>query len=147
MARLITAARRTRLQPLLAGGPGRGIGPAVLEDPGYDGWAVAAAVASALCYALAAALQHGEAGHAPGDRRSGCGCYGIYAANRAGLSALRQWPGRRLHTLALSFGPLQLVQPIGAAGLLFALPLGARLHRARMRACGTGGPRRCRRRA
>jgi hypothetical protein len=41
--------------------------------------------------------------------------------------------GGCLHVLALRFGPLAVVQPLGVTGLVFALPLGAALHGSRVR--------------
>jgi drug/metabolite transporter (DMT)-like permease len=98
------------------------------------GWALAAAFASAFCYALAAAVQHREADQAPAARASGVPLmWHLCRQSRwlGGITAMAA--GAALHTVALSFGPLPLVQPIGVAGLLFALPLGARLQRRRMR--------------
>ena len=99
------------------------------------GWAVPAAVASAGCYALAAALQQVEADQTPHGGRGGV-WFLWHLCRRprwvAGIAAMAA--GSALHTLALSIGPLPLVQPIGVAGLLFALPLGARLHGRRVRA-------------
>jgi drug/metabolite transporter (DMT)-like permease len=98
------------------------------------GWAVAAAVTSAACFALAAALQQVEADHTPTSRRGGVSLL-WHLCHRprwvVGIAAMAA--GAALHTLALSIGPLPLVQPIGVIGLLFALPLGARLHGRRMR--------------
>ncbi len=93
-------------------------------------WALAAALASALFYAVAAALQQHEASEDP----TGDGLvWHLCRRPRwvAGIAAMAAGAG--LHTLALSVGPLALVQPIGSASLLFALPLGARLHQRPMR--------------
>ena len=49
-----------------------------------------------------------------------------------------------LHVLALSFGPITLVQPLGVTGLLFAMPIVAVLRRQRISA---QGPERSRGRA
>jgi drug/metabolite transporter (DMT)-like permease len=89
--------------------------------------AVALALTSALCYALAAALQQ----HAAEQVDSGGGVRLLaHLSTRprwlAGVTAMVLGAG--LHVLALSLGPLALVQPIGVTGLAFALPLGAVLH-------------------
>jgi len=98
------------------------------------GWALVAAVASAFCYALAAALQHREADRAPAGRASGVSLiWHLFRQPRWLGGIIAMAAAAALHTLALSFGPLPLIQPIGVAGLLFALPLGARLNRRRMR--------------
>ncbi|MBL7489934.1 hypothetical protein I6A60_33140 [Frankia sp. AgB1.9] len=92
-----------------------------------SGWAVPAAVASALCYAVAAALQQREAARAAGGGLRLLAGLARRPLWLAGIGATAA--GATLHVLALRLGPLALVQPIGAAGLLFALPLGALLHR------------------
>ena len=96
--------------------------------------AVLAALASALCFALAATLQQREAGrtHTSGvaDPRllwrlahrplwlAGIGCDGASAA---------------LHILALSLGSIALVQPVGVTCLVFAIPMVAWQRRQRVR--------------
>ncbi|HEX8518400.1 MAG TPA: DMT family transporter [Pseudonocardia sp.] len=92
----------------------------------YAALAVGLALASAVCYALSAALQHHEA-----SRQDGHGLGLLKALLRrprwcaavaaSGLGAL-------LHLGALGAGPLVLVQPLGITALVFALPLGARLN-------------------
>jgi drug/metabolite transporter (DMT)-like permease len=92
------------------------------------------AFASAVCYAVAAALQQSEAARAPAGRLVSAGLL-VYLTRRprwvAGLAAMVAGAG--LHLLALSRGPLPLVQPVGVASMLFALPLGAALHARRVR--------------
>jgi drug/metabolite transporter (DMT)-like permease len=92
--------------------------------------AVGLALASAVCYAASAALQHHEA-----SRQSASGLALVRALARrprwcmaVGASLL----GALLHLGALGAGPLVLVQPIGVTALVFALPVGARLNRARV---------------
>lgn len=95
--------------------------------------AVAAALVGAWCYALAAALQHHEAARAttPGVANPRLLWH---LAHRplwlAGVGATGSGVG--LHVLALSHGPLTLVQPLGVTELLFAIPLAAALRRHRV---------------
>ncbi|MGI8417110.1 MAG: DMT family transporter, partial [Nakamurella sp.] len=95
--------------------------------------AILAALASALCFAIAAALQQREAGlvvsSGVADPRvlfrlarrpiwlAGLGADGLSVA---------------LHVLALSQGSIAVVQPLGVTGLLFAIPLVAVLRRQRV---------------
>ena len=95
-------------------------------------WAVAAALCSAVCYAAAAALQEHEAS-APAGRASGQSLVRHLCCRPrwiAGIVAMISGAG--LHAVALSYGPLPLIQPIGVVVLLFALPFGAALHRRRV---------------
>jgi len=98
--------------------------------------AVLAALAGAFCYAVAAALQHHEAARAT-TRGLADPRLLWQLAHRplwlAGIAATGV--GASLHLLALSRGPLTLVQPLGVTGLLFAVPLAAALrhHRVQMR--------------
>jgi hypothetical protein len=91
------------------------------------GAAIMLALGSTGCYATSAVLQERET--------SRCDTHGATL-----LSQLirRPWwcfavfatvAGAGLHILALSLGPLSLVQPLGVLTLVFALPLGARLGR------------------
>ena len=96
--------------------------------------AIAAALASALCFALAAALQHREA-------------LGTHAASVADIRLLWRLCRRplwlagvvadlasmALHVFALSMASLALVQPLGVAGIVFAIPLAALVRRQRIR--------------
>ncbi|MDP9610479.1 putative membrane protein [Streptomyces demainii] len=84
--------------------------------------AVALALASAVAYATAAVAQERlAAGGRPGRlprlllRGAWWGAVGLNAA------------GALLHVAALRYGPLTLVQPLGALTLVAAVPLGARL--------------------
>ncbi len=98
--------------------------------------AVLAALAGAFCYAVAAALQHHEAARAT-TRGLADPRLLWQLAHRplwlAGIAATGV--GASLHLLALSRGPLTLVQPLGVTGLLFAVPLAAALrhHRVQLR--------------
>ncbi|QKV95285.1 DMT family transporter [Streptomyces sp. NA02950] len=84
--------------------------------------AVVLALASAVAYATAAVAQERLAGT---GRRGGvaglllCGAWW----GAVGLNAT----GALLHVAALTYGPLTLVQPLGALTLVAAVPLGARL--------------------
>lgn len=96
-----------------------------------SGSAVGYAVAAAICFALASALQHqaatGEQGY-----RSGIGLLWRLARNRrwaAGLAAAAA--GIILHAAALHAGALAVVQPVLLTSLALALPVRALLDRAR----------------
>ncbi|MEV0150184.1 MULTISPECIES: DMT family transporter [unclassified Nonomuraea] len=86
--------------------------------------AAVTALVGSLFFALGAALQQFEAAGAPGAR-------GLLALLRrprwlaGGASIL---VGGGLHIVALGLGPLTVVQPMGVASLLFALPIAATLH-------------------
>ncbi len=96
--------------------------------------AIGAALAGAVCCAVAAALQHREA-------------VSIRAAEAVGwrlLSALSRRPywlagvatllmAAGLHSLALLNGPLSLVQPLGVTTVVFAVPVAAMVRRYRVR--------------
>ncbi|MEV4082527.1 hypothetical protein AB0J43_19860, partial [Nonomuraea fuscirosea] len=81
------------------------------------------ALVGSLFFALGAALQQFEA--------AGTAKPGLLALLRrprwllGGASILA---GGGLHIVALGLGPLTVVQPMGVASLLFALPLAAALH-------------------
>lgn len=84
------------------------------------GLSVLLCLVSAFCYAVGALLQERVAGAA---RRSP-----VRGTLRSGLwwAALSlNGGGGLLHVLALRWGPLSLVQPLGALTLVFALPLEA----------------------
>ncbi|QNE73616.1 hypothetical protein F0344_02405 [Streptomyces finlayi] len=84
--------------------------------------AVGLSLVSAAAYALAAVAQARLAGRtAPADgvlRMLGRGAWWSAVALNAG--------GALLHVVALKYGPLTLVQPLGALTLVAAVPLGAR---------------------
>ena len=97
--------------------------------------AVLAALSGAFCYALAAALQQYEACRAPAGGVADPRLLWRLAHRPlwvAGVAATGLGAG--LHLVALSQGPLTLVQPLGVTGLLFAVPLAAALgnHRVRL---------------
>ena len=96
--------------------------------------AILAALASAFCFALAAALQHREAltTHAAGvaDIRL-LWRLGQRPLWLAGVAA--DLTSMALHVLALSMASLALVQPLGVTGIVFAIPLAALIRRQRIR--------------
>ncbi|MEU5921402.1 DMT family transporter [Streptomyces sp. NPDC047141] len=80
---------------------------------------VVLALASAVAYAAAAIVQERVAASAAGPR---------YAPLRNGVwwvSVLLNGVGASLHVAALAYGPLSLVQPLGALTIVFALPMAA----------------------
>ena len=99
-------------------------GPGWAAAHTHVGWAIVVALASAVCYAVAAVVQQREAeGHRVGGLRllADLAARPWWWATVAGSGA-----GGLLHVLALALGPLTLVQPLGVFTLVFALPLGAR---------------------
>lgn len=80
--------------------------------------AVALALASVLAYAGAAAVQHRVATTRPARLLGSGGWWGAVALNTGGAA---------LHVTALKFGPLTLVQPIGALTLAAGVPMAARI--------------------
>ncbi|MGH3420252.1 MAG: DMT family transporter, partial [Streptosporangiaceae bacterium] len=98
-------------------------------------WAICAAVAGALFFAVAAALQQHEASTAPVTGVAGWRLL-VHLVRRPrwvfGMVAMLLGGG--LHLLALRSGPLVLVQPLGVSAVLFALPLAAALRGYRVRA-------------
>ncbi|WP_329128522.1 DMT family transporter [Streptomyces sp. NBC_01476] len=91
--------------------------------------AVLAALLSAVCFGVSSVVQQHAASEAPAKESLRLGLV-LHLARRpvwlagmalTGLSFVMQG-------LALTFGPLVLVQPIAATDLAFALPLLARLH-------------------
>lgn len=93
------------------------------------GWAIAAALASAGCAAVASVLQHRSVGAAPAGRGVRLNLLRHLMRRPVwliGLSASAAALG--FHALALRLGDLTLVQPLLVSGLLFALPASALLH-------------------
>jgi hypothetical protein len=91
-------------------------------------WAVLAALASAACYAFGAAVQQAVAARAD-DAVAGVGLVWHLTTRPgwiAGMGAMIA--GACLHIVALSWGPLPVIQPLGVASLLFALPFGTVLN-------------------
>ncbi|MBG0828623.1 DMT family transporter [Planomonospora sp. ID67723] len=86
------------------------------------------ALLGSLFFALGAALQQFEAAgtSGPAVRR-------LLRRPRWLLGGLAIGAGTALHVVALAYGPLTVVQPMGVASLLFALPCAAALHRRRIR--------------
>ncbi|WUR86449.1 hypothetical protein OG967_24575 [Streptomyces phaeochromogenes] len=90
--------------------------------------ALALSLVSALCYAAAAVVQERTAA-GTADLRGTLARGSWWGA--VGLNA----SGALLHVVALRYGPLTLVQPLGALTLVVAVPLGALV--ARRRTSGT----------
>ena len=98
--------------------------------------AVALACCSALAYALSAALQRRETARTVDvSTRTGIGVPFFGALLRrpwwwGGVTAMVL--GALIHVVALGFGSITLVQPIGVTSLILALPLDAWLERRRI---------------
>lgn len=94
--------------------------------------AVCAALAGALCFALAAALQQYAAGQAP--PAAGVRLMTHLVRRKAWLAGVTAMLcGVGLHLLALGHGPLLLVQPLGVSAVVFTLPMAAVLRGRRVR--------------
>lgn len=107
---------------------------------GMNGLATALvlAIASAAAYAGAAVLQERVAG---AGREADAGVWAALARGSWWLSVGLNVAGAALHVLALRYGPLTLIQPLGALTLVLALPLqaactGRRVGAARWRGAG-----------
>ena len=102
----------------------------------HSTFAVALACCSALAYALSAALQRRETARtADGAGRAGSGLLFFGSLLRrpwwwGGVAAMVL--GALIHVVALAFGSITLVQPIGVTALILALPLDAWLERRRI---------------
>ncbi|MFE6622640.1 DMT family transporter [Streptomyces sp. NPDC057740] len=84
--------------------------------------AVALSLFSAVAYAAAAVAQERLAARAPGSS--------LLRLLRSGAwwgAVLLNGSGALLHVVALKYGPLTVVQPLGALTLVAAVPLGARI--------------------
>ncbi|MCG7204790.1 MULTISPECIES: DMT family protein [Streptomyces] len=84
--------------------------------------AVALSLVSAVAYAAAAVAQERLASKTPGTglvRLLGSGAWWAAVGLNAGAALL--------HVVALKYGPLTLVQPLGALTLVAAVPMGARV--------------------
>ncbi|MDX3230506.1 DMT family transporter [Streptomyces sp. ME19-01-6] len=91
------------------------------------------ALASAVCYAAGAILQEHVAATTPPRP---------YAALRRGrwwIAVVLNGTGAVLHVLALAYGPLSVVQPLGALTIVFALPMAAVFVRRPVGAAGWRG--------
>lgn len=80
--------------------------------------AVVLSLISAICYATAAVVQERTAADTEGVR-------GALARRAWWGSVALNGAGALLHVVALRYGPLTLVQPLGALSLVVAVPLGA----------------------
>ncbi|MFF8380546.1 DMT family transporter [Streptomyces sp. NPDC015661] len=80
---------------------------------------VALALASAVAYAAAAIVQERVAASAAGPR------YAPLRSPAWWVSVVLNGVGATLHVAALAYGPLSLVQPLGALTIVFALPMAA----------------------
>jgi drug/metabolite transporter (DMT)-like permease len=95
--------------------------------------AVIAAIAAGCIFAVGSVLQQSAAAEAPSDRS-------LSLRLLADLVRRPRWllgigsdaVSFGLQALALAFGPLALVQPLIVSGLLFALPMAARLRHRRL---------------
>jgi hypothetical protein len=83
-------------------------------------FAVVVSVGSAGCYAVGAVLQERLAARVP-LRRAGT----LLAHRGWWLAVALVAVGTLLHVVALRYGPLSLIQPLGALTLVLALPVGA----------------------
>ncbi|GAA4595259.1 DMT family transporter [Planotetraspora phitsanulokensis] len=86
-------------------------------------FAAAVALLGSLFFALGAAFQQHEASGAAGP-----GMLALLRRPRWLIGTGAVALGGGLHIVALSAGPLIVVQPMGVASLLFALPIAAALH-------------------
>jgi len=95
--------------------------------------AASLALASAGLFAVGSAVQH-QAALALPPAATGPVALVLQLARRPGwlLSNLSIIAGVVLHGVALSLGALVVVQPLLVTGLLFAMPISARLHRTRV---------------
>jgi drug/metabolite transporter (DMT)-like permease len=84
--------------------------------------AVVLSLFSAVAYACAAVAQERLAA-----RTAGTGLRRVLGRGAWWLSVLLNAAGAVLHVVALRFGPLTVVQPLGALTLVAAVPMGARL--------------------
>jgi uncharacterized membrane protein len=92
--------------------------------------AVVLSLVSAICYATAAVVQERTAADTGSVR-------GALARGSWWWSVVLNGTGALLHVVALRYGPLTLVQPLGALSLVVAVPLGSLV--ARRRTAGTQG--------
>ncbi|NUP22708.1 MAG: hypothetical protein HOZ81_42945 [Streptomyces sp.] len=84
--------------------------------------AIVLSLFSAVAYAAAAVAQERLASRAPGS-----GLLRLLGSGAWWGSVLLNGSGALLHVVALKYGPLTVVQPLGALTLVAAVPLGARL--------------------
>ncbi|MEW2420685.1 DMT family transporter [Streptomyces nigra] len=91
--------------------------------------AVVLSLVSAVAYAAAAVAQERLA-----SRSAGTGLVRLLGSGAWWGTVLLNATGALLHVIALKYGPLTVVQPLGALTLVAAVPLGARLAGRRVRA-------------
>lgn len=92
--------------------------------------AVAAALASAACFAAGAAIQHRAAHTAAGTGESGVALFARLIRRRSWIFGLAlSGVAFTLHVFALSQGDLALVQPVIVSGVVFAVLIRAGLDR------------------
>ncbi|MGW6469775.1 DMT family transporter [Streptomyces nigra] len=91
--------------------------------------AVVLSLVSAVAYAAAAVAQERLA-----SRSAGTGLVRLLGSSAWWGTVLLNATGALLHVIALKYGPLTVVQPLGALTLVAAVPLGARLAGRRVRA-------------
>lgn len=95
--------------------------------------AITCALLAALMYAVASVLQHREASAVPAEHSLRPGLLGRLLRSPVWLAgAAADVAGYILQFVAISAGTLVLVQPLLVCGLLFALPIGARLDGSRL---------------
>jgi drug/metabolite transporter (DMT)-like permease len=90
--------------------------------------AVGLSLVSAVAYAVAAVAQERLAARGAQDQAAGRAGGGLLALMRRGAwwwAVGLNVTGAALHVAALTFGPLTVVQPLGALTLVAAVPLGA----------------------
>jgi len=96
------------------------------------GLAIGGALASACCFAVSSVLQHRGAAEAPDGSGLHLGLLAHLVARPIWLFGMLAAIGTvALQVLALASGPLILVQPLLATGLLFALPVSVLLEKCR----------------
>ncbi|MFF9201365.1 DMT family transporter [Streptomyces sp. NPDC014986] len=97
------------------------------------GVAVLAALAAAVCFAVAGVMQQWAAAARPDAEALTARLLGHLVRDRLWLCGIGlAVVAYGFQSLALAFGPLSLVQPLIVAELVFAVPLSARLHRMRL---------------
>lgn len=97
--------------------------------------AVSAALAAAACFAVAGVLQQRAAARRPDDEALSFTLLRQLARQPMWLGGMAlAFLAYGFQALALTSGPLSLVQPVIVSELLFAIPLAARLGRTRLRA-------------
>ncbi len=109
---------RTRRRQARAGSPGRGIRTRGSGPMNATLLAVLLSLFSAAAYAAAAVAQERLASRAPGT-----GVLQLVGSGAWWGSVLLNCSGALLHVVALKYGPLTVVQPLGALTLVAAVPL------------------------